>query len=69
MSNATDSDSRGDDEVAAEVRAVRPEYADEEAEAAELEAAENAAALEVPLSLRVTRDSTPRSADDPPPHH
>lgn len=45
-----------DDEVAAEVQAVRAEYADEEAEVAELEAAENAAALEVPLSLRITRD-------------
>lgn len=48
---------RADDAaVAAEVRAVREEYADEEAEAAEVEAAENAAALEVPLSLRITRD-------------
>lgn len=48
---------RADDAaVAAEVRAVREEYADEEAEAAELEAAENAAALEVPLSLRITRE-------------
>ncbi|MFC5994046.1 ribbon-helix-helix protein, CopG family [Pseudonocardia hispaniensis] len=45
---------RADDAaVAAEVRAVREEYA-EEAEAAE--AAQNAAALEVPLSLRITRE-------------
>jgi plasmid stability protein len=35
---------------------VREEYADEEAEAAEIEAAENAAALEVSLSLRITRE-------------
>jgi plasmid stability protein len=35
---------------------VRDEYADEEAEAAEIEAAENAAALEVSLSLRITRE-------------
>jgi predicted HicB family RNase H-like nuclease len=47
-----------DDEatLAAEIEAVRAEYAEEEAEAAELEAAENAAALEVPLSLRITRE-------------
>jgi len=37
--------------IDAEVRAVREEYADEEAEAAE-----NAAALDVPLSLRITRE-------------
>lgn len=42
--------------VAAEVRAVREEYAEEEAEAAEVEAAQNAAALEVPLSLRITHE-------------
>jgi predicted HicB family RNase H-like nuclease len=42
--------------LAAEVSAVRAEYAEEEAEAAEVEAAESAAALEVPLSLRVTRE-------------
>jgi plasmid stability protein len=35
---------------------VREEYADEEAKAAEIEAAENAAALEVSLSLRITRE-------------
>lgn len=42
--------------IDAEVRAIREEYAEEEAEAAEMEAAENAAALDVPLSLRITRD-------------
>jgi hypothetical protein len=42
--------------LAAEVLAVRQEYAEEEAEVAELEAAEKAAALEVPLSLRITRE-------------
>ncbi|MGH3613940.1 MAG: hypothetical protein ACRDRK_15395 [Pseudonocardia sp.] len=42
--------------IAADVGAVREEYADEEAEAAEVEAAENAAALEVALSLRITRE-------------
>jgi predicted HicB family RNase H-like nuclease len=47
---------RGDADLAAEVRAVREEYAEEEAEAAEVEAAENAAALEVALSLRIDRD-------------
>ncbi len=45
-----------DPAVAEQVRAVRAEYADEEADAAELEAAENAAALDVSLSLRITRD-------------
>ena len=35
--------------------AVRVEYAEEEDEAAEREAAEHAAALEVSLSLRITR--------------
>jgi hypothetical protein len=47
---------RDDVAIAAEVRAVREEYAEEEAEAAEIEAAENAAALEVSLSLRITRE-------------
>lgn len=42
--------------IDAEVRAIRDEYADEEAEAAEIEAAENAAALDVPLSLRITKE-------------
>ena len=45
-----------DAEIATEVHRVREEYADEEAEAAEIEAAENAAALDVSLSLRITRD-------------
>ncbi len=35
--------------------AIQAEYAEEEAEAAELEAAEHAAALDVPLNLRITR--------------
>jgi hypothetical protein len=42
--------------VAEEVAAVRAEYAEEEAETAEREAAENASALEVSLSLRISRD-------------
>lgn len=45
-----------DAELAARIRAIQEEYADEEAEAAELEAAERAAALDVPLSLRITRE-------------
>jgi predicted HicB family RNase H-like nuclease len=45
-----------DEANAEEVSAVRAEYAEEEAEAAEREAAENAAALEVSLSLRITRE-------------
>jgi predicted HicB family RNase H-like nuclease len=45
-----------DEAIADEVSAVRAEYAEEEAEAAEREAAENAAALEVSLSLRITRE-------------
>jgi predicted DNA binding CopG/RHH family protein len=45
-----------DHTVADEVRAAREEYADEEAEAAEIEAAQNAAALDVPLSMRITRN-------------
>jgi len=48
---------RSDDAVVAEqVRLTREEYAEEEAEAAELEAAQNAAALEVSLSLRISRE-------------
>lgn len=48
---------RRDDAVMAEqVRLTREEYAEEEAEAAELETAENAAALEVSLSLRISRE-------------
>lgn len=46
-----------------EVAAVRAEYADEEAEADELEAAAAAAALDVPLSLRITRDLDSRLRD------
>src|SRR3712207_9267808 len=42
--------------IDAEIRAIREEYADEEAEAAEIEAAENAATLDVPLSLRITKE-------------
>ncbi len=45
-----------DGAIAGEVSAVRAEYAEEEAEAAEREEAENAAALEVSLSLRITRE-------------
>jgi predicted HicB family RNase H-like nuclease len=44
-----------DKRVDAEVRAIRAEYADEEAEAAEAEAAERAAVLEVPLNLRIDK--------------
>ena len=35
--------------------AIRAEYAEEEAEAAEIKVAENAAALDVPLNLRITK--------------
>lgn len=34
---------------------IAAEYAEEEAEAAEIEAAENSAALDVPLNLRITK--------------
>ena len=56
-----------DDTLAAEVRRVRDEYADEEAQAAEREAAENAAALDVGLSLRISRelDDALKSAESP----
>jgi hypothetical protein len=40
--------------IDAEVQAVREEYADEEAEAAEAEGAQNVAALDVALSLRIS---------------
>ncbi len=40
----------------AEVQAIREQYAEEEAEAAEAEIAEKAAALDVPLNLRITKD-------------
>jgi predicted HicB family RNase H-like nuclease len=42
--------------IDAEVRAIRDEYADEEAEAAEAEIAERNAALDVPLNLRIDKD-------------
>lgn len=42
--------------VAEDVRAAREEYADEEAEAAEVEIAERNAALTVPLNLRIDND-------------
>lgn len=43
-------------QLAAKVRAIRSEYAEEEAEAAEAEIAEHSAALKVPLNLRIDRD-------------
>ena len=45
-----------DARVDAEVQAIRAEYAEEEAEAAEAEIAERQAALDVPLNLRIDRD-------------
>jgi len=39
----------------AEVQAIREQYAEEDAEAAEAEIAEKAAALDVPLNLRITK--------------
>lgn len=42
-----------DARIAADVAAAREEYADEEAEAAEIEIAEKNAALTVPLNLRI----------------
>lgn len=42
--------------IDAEVAAVRADYAEEEAEAAETEIAERTAALDVPLNLRIDRD-------------
>lgn len=57
MAETSGSPRRSDDpSMGAEIAAVRAEYAEEEAEAAEREAAENASALEVSLSLRITRD-------------
>lgn len=44
------------DDLGARIDAIREEYADEEAEAAEVEVAQNAVALDVPLSLRISRD-------------
>jgi len=45
-----------DSRIDAEVKAVRGQYAEEEAEAAEAEIAETDAALDVPLNLRITKD-------------
>lgn len=42
--------------VADQVDAIRAEYADEEAEAAEAEVAERNAALDIPLNLRIDKD-------------
>ncbi|MGH3503588.1 MAG: ribbon-helix-helix protein, CopG family [Nocardioidaceae bacterium] len=44
-----------DARVDAEVQAIRAEYAEEEAEAAEAEVAEHETALDVPLNLRIDR--------------
>jgi len=44
-----------DKETRARREAITAEYAEEEAEAAEIEAAENSAALGVPLNLRITK--------------
>lgn len=45
-----------DDQTRTRRAAILAEYTEEEAEAAESEIAENAAALDVPLNLRITRD-------------
>ncbi len=45
----------GEERAQARREAILAEYADEEAEAAEIEVAENAAALDVPLNLRITK--------------
>ncbi len=42
--------------IDAEIQAIRDQYAEEEAEAAEVEIAEKAAALDVPLNLPITKD-------------
>lgn len=42
-----------DARIAAEVAAIREEYAEEEAESAEMEIAEKNAALTIPLNLRI----------------
>lgn len=47
---------RNPQRVADEVDAIRAEYAEEEAEAAETEAAERNAALDIPLNLRIDKD-------------
>lgn len=50
------SEKERDARIAAEVQAVRDEYAEEDAEAAEAEIAEGNAALDMPLNLRIDRD-------------
>lgn len=45
-----------DGQTKARRAAILAEYADEEAGAAEVEIAQNAATLEVPLNLRITKD-------------
>jgi predicted HicB family RNase H-like nuclease len=50
------SDQQRSARIDADVQAIRAEYADEEAEAAEAEIAERRAALDVPLNLRIDRD-------------
>ena len=45
----------GEEQTQARREAILAEYAEEEAEAAEIEVAENAAALDVPLNLRITK--------------
>lgn len=47
---------RGQERIDAEVRALREEYAEKEAETAETEIAGKSAALDVPLNLRITKD-------------
>jgi predicted HicB family RNase H-like nuclease len=50
------SEEERDARIAAEVQAVRDEYAEEDAEAAEAEIAERNAALDMPLNLRIDKD-------------
>ncbi len=50
------SEEERDTRIAAEVQAVRDEYAEEDAEAAEAEIAERNAALDMPLNLRIDKD-------------
>ena len=45
----------GEEQTQARREAILAEYAEEEAEAAEIEVAENTAALDVPLNLRITK--------------
>lgn len=45
-----------DERIAADIRAIRDEYAEEEAEAAESEIAEQNSALDVALNLRIDKD-------------